>query len=216
MSIFESLMTNKGTVSTALGKKLAKAALDGDLAILDEAIGLSVLALEDKSMRHVRAGAAKIAELVAEKRPELVAPRLKELFPALRAAEPQTRWMAMGLFGACAHLGEGWAKKALPFAQAIIEEKDGLCLSRSADLFLGDFVSLSRANAALAVPLLLKSAGSLVRNEEDWVLEAFMKILTLVDEEAWRKILAVAKRFERGPKKSTQARAKRLIAMKWT
>jgi hypothetical protein len=214
MSIFEPLMENKGTVSTALGKKLAKEALGGEAGIIDEAVCLCVFELSDANMRHVRAGAAKIVEIVAEKRPELVAPRLKDLFPALRAAEPQTRWMIIRIFGFCARLNESWAKKAIPFAEAYLgSSEEGLCLRSSADLFLGDYGALSPNNAAAAMPLLLRSAGSLVLNEEDWILEAFMKILPMADEGAKAKILGFAKRCERAPKKSTQARARRVLKM---
>jgi hypothetical protein len=213
MSIFESLMDNKGTVSTALGKKLAQEALGGDAGILDEAVRLCAFELSDPNMRQVRAGAAKIVELVAEKEPGLVAPRLGEIFPALKAAEPQTRWMIIRTFGYCARQNEDWAKKALPFAEAYLESKEGLCLSNSADLFLGDYGSLSPKNAAAAMPLLQSSIKNLVMNEEDRILEAFMRIAALVDAESKAKILLFAKRCERAPKKSTQARAKRVAKL---
>jgi hypothetical protein len=44
------------------------------------------------NQKHVRAGAAKVVEIVAENRPELVAPHLSKLLPALSVEEPQTRW----------------------------------------------------------------------------------------------------------------------------
>jgi hypothetical protein len=213
MSIFESLMENKGTISTSLGKRLAKEALAGDAGILDEAIRLCSFELDEAEMRHVRAGAAKIVEIVAESEPERVAPRLDELLPALQAAEPQTRWMAIRVFGFCARLNEAWAEKAIPFAEAIAESEEGLCLRSSADLFLGDYGALSKRNAAAVMPILLRSAGSLVRNEEDWLLEAFMEMLPQVSAEAKAKILGFARRCERAPKKSTQARAKKLLKL---
>jgi len=213
MSIFESLLENKGTVSSALGKKLAEEVLGGDAGILDEAIRLCAFELVDHNMRRLRAGAAKIVELVAEKEPELVAPRLGELFPALKAAEPQTRWMIIRTFGYCARANEAWAKKDLPFAQAYVESKDGLCLRAAADRFLGDYGALSPKNAAAVLPILQTSIKSLVMNEEDWILEAFTQIAALVDSESKAKILLFAKRCERAPKKNTQARAKKLLKL---
>lgn len=213
MSIFESLMENKGTVSSALGKKLAADALGGKAEIIDEAIRLCSFDLAAANMRHVRAGAAKIVEILAEERPELVAPRLKELLPALNATEPQTRWAIIRTFGFCAKANESIAKMALPFAEAFLESKEGLCLSSSADLFLGDYGSLSSKNAAMVMPMLLESAANLAQNEEDWILEAFMKIVTLVDEDAKKRILSFAKRCEQAPKKSTQGRAKKVAEL---
>jgi hypothetical protein len=213
MSIFESLMDNKGTVSSALGKKLAREALGGDAGILDEAIRLCAFELSDPNMRRLRAGAAKIVELVAEERPELVSSRLGELFPALKAAEPQTRWMIIRAFGFCARQNEAWAKKALPFARTFVLSKEGLCLRAAADRFLGDYGSLSRKDAATVMPILQSSIRNLVMNEEDWILEAFMLIAALVDAESKAKILSFAKRCERAPKKSTQARDKRVTKL---
>jgi hypothetical protein len=216
MSIFESLMDNKGTISTTLGKKLAKEALGGDWGIADEAIRLCAFELSDASMRHLRSGAGKIVEIVAEARPELVAPRLEELFPALAAAEPQTRWMIIRTFGFCAGLNEAWAKKAIPFAKAYVESKEGLCLRAAADRFLGDYGALSEKNAAAVMPILQASIRNLARNEEDWILEAFIEIAELVDAESKAKIIGFAKRFRQGPKKSTQARAKKLLKLTGT
>ncbi|MFC2029923.1 hypothetical protein ACFLWA_04250, partial [Chloroflexota bacterium] len=99
MSILPLLVDNKGTISSALGKSLAKEVRRGDSAVLEEAVEL--LDHEDK---NVRAGAAKIVEQVALADPSLVAGSLPRLLPALDLPEPQTRWMAIHTLGLCASL----------------------------------------------------------------------------------------------------------------
>src|SRR3990172_5104634 len=99
MSIFHQLADNKGTVSSALGKQLAKQVLDGDESILREAIELTIFDPKNEKAKNIRGGAAKIVEQVAEKRPELVAVFLADLEPALDVPEPQTRWMIIRTFG---------------------------------------------------------------------------------------------------------------------
>lgn len=80
MSILPLLVDNKGTISSALGESLAKEALLGDAAILEEAAEL--LAHED---RNVRAGAAKIVEQVAVADPSLVLGHLPPwIYPSRR------------------------------------------------------------------------------------------------------------------------------------
>jgi hypothetical protein len=83
MSIFESLMNNKGTVSSALGKKYAEEVLQGNLGILKEAIKLVSFDARNIAIKQLRAGAAKTFEVAAEEKPELVAPDLEKLLPTL-------------------------------------------------------------------------------------------------------------------------------------
>ena len=99
MSIFEQLSNNKGTVSSALGKELAQKVLQesrGD--ILLECIDLACYEASAPASKHIRSGAAKVVEIVA-KDPELVAPYLGKLFPALSVQEPQTRWAIIRVMG---------------------------------------------------------------------------------------------------------------------
>ena len=87
MDLFSKLVNNKGTVSSALGKQLARDVLDGDTELLEEAISLVCYRLDEKSQKSIRAGAAKIVEIVAEKQPQLVADHLQDLLPALEVPE---------------------------------------------------------------------------------------------------------------------------------
>jgi len=144
MSILEQLSNNKGTVSSALGKTLAQKVLNGQTNILSECIDLSSYEAEAPAKKHIRSGAAKVVEIVAEKQPELVAPYLEKLLPALSVKEPQTRWMTIRTMGFCAHLNKPIAQKAIEYAEKYVHNKDGLCLASSADLFLGDFGAISK------------------------------------------------------------------------
>jgi hypothetical protein len=211
MGVFDLLLKNKGTVSSALSKKLGLSVLDGDIAVLREAIKYCTYNLEDVKSKNIRAAAGKIVEVVAQKKPELVAPHLEKLLGALTAREPQTRWIIIRTMGLCARLNEKTAEKAIPFAKRYIEVKEGLCLSSSADLFLADFGSISKKNAKKVFPILEQSISNYVYNEQDWILEACAKIAGNLGEKEKAVILAFAKKWENSSRKATQNRAKKIL-----
>ncbi len=214
MSLLDQLSKNKGTVSSALGKKLAQKVLDGrQVDILLECVGLASYEAEVPRSKHIRSGAAKVVEIVAEKRPELVAPHLQKLLPALAVWEPQTRWIIIRTMGFCAHLNPAVAKKAVPYAEKYIEAKEGLVLASSTDLFLGDLGALSRHDAHQVFPVLELSIENALSNEPDWLLEAFFKIFHNLGKTEQEKALKYAQRFQTSSRKSTQQRAKRLLRL---
>jgi hypothetical protein len=215
MDLIELLRHNKGTVSSQLGKELARRYLAGETAILAEAVGLASFSALSAKEKGIRAGAAKLIECVAEERPEAVAPFLEQLLPALGVKEPQTRWMILRTFGFCAARNPATARKALPFARAAIREKrDGqLCLVSSADLYLGDFGALSPENAAEVYPLLLESVDNVIMNEHDWLIEAFARIAGWLDQEKKAVIRSFADEYRDHPRKTTQERVKKLLAL---
>jgi len=210
MRIFDLLKENKGTVSSALGKELAGEVLNGDLGILDEAIALSVYEPEDMKEKSIRAGAAKIVEIVAEKKPELVAPHLNKLIHALGVDEPQTKWMTLRTFGFCAEKNPKDAEKAIEYAVRCMENKQGLCLSSSAVLYLGDLGAVSKEYAKKVFPLIEKESKNPVLNEEDWILEAYLNIAGHLKEKS-DEIAKFAYKNIDAPKKSTQKRANKLL-----
>jgi hypothetical protein len=67
MNLLDQLKSNKGTVSSALGKELAEKVLKGDKSILEQAIDYVSYDLDNQKSKGIRAGAAKILEKVAEK-----------------------------------------------------------------------------------------------------------------------------------------------------
>jgi hypothetical protein len=212
MSILPALEKNKGTVSSALGKELATKALNGKLDILEEAIELSCLETKNIKKKAVRSGAAKIVEIVAEKKPELVSPHLERLLPAFIVKEPQTRWMIFRVFGFCAHLNETVSAMALPYAERCIAEKsEGLCLASSVDLYLGDYGALSKNTAKKSFSLLDKSMSNCILNEQDWILEAFIKLYVNLDTNARAKAKAFAQSWLESSRKTTVARAKKIL-----
>lgn len=215
MNLFEKLKQNKGTVSSALGKELAKEVLDGNLDLLKEAVPLVCYNLKIIKDKNIRSGAAKIVEIVAEKKPELVAKYLFELLPSLEAAEPQTRWMTFRTIGFCSSLKPEIAKKALPFAKKYINEKtDGqLCLVGAADMYLGDYGNCSKQNAEEAYSILIDSTNNVIMNEHDWIMEAFMKIAKYLNEKQKETILEFCEEYKDYPRKATQVRIKKLKEM---
>ncbi len=215
MSIFEELAANKGTISSALGKALAKKVLqEGQSDILTKCIDLSSYEKDDVGAKNIRAGAAKVVEIVAEKRPEMVAPRLEDLLPALSVQEPQTRWMIIRTMGFCAHLNKPIAEKAITYAKKYIEEKEGLIIASSADLFLGDYGALSKEDAEIVFPILEYSMERAVKNEADWLLEAFYKLYANLGEREKNIVLKFAEDWQYSARKSTKKRAKRILRLR--
>ncbi len=212
MSILEALKENKGTVSTALSKELADKVLAGDGAILEEAVDLTTYMLTNKKEKNVRCGAAKTVELVAFEKPELVAPYLEKLLPALDAHEPQTRWMAIRIMGLCAASNESVAEKALGHAKEYIRKKKAgqLCLVSSADHYLGDYGAISRKNTEQVYGLLWESVDNLILNEHDWLMEAFIKISPNLDGTEKEKVRAFALEFKDHPRKATLKRIEQI------
>jgi hypothetical protein len=212
MSLFEQLSKNKGTVSSALGKALAHKVLnEGQTDILFECIDLASYEASAPTAKHIRSGAAKVVEIVAEKQPELVAPHLAKLSPALSVAEPQTRWMIIRTMGFCAHLNKAVAQKAIVYAEKYLDAKEGLCLASSADLFLGDFGAISKKDAQKVFPILEQSMENPVTNEPDWLLEACFKVFQNLGKADQEKVRRFAERWQYSPRKSTQQRAKKIL-----
>ncbi len=192
MNIFEQLSNNKGTVSSALGKVLAQKVLNGQTDILSKCIDLASYEAEAPAKKHIRSGAAKVVEIVAEKQPELVAPHLEKLLPALSVKEPQTRWMIIRIMGFCAHLNKSMAQKAIAYAEKYIDDKEGLCIASSADLFLGDLGAISKKDAQKVFPLLEQSMENPIINEQDWLLEALFKVFPNLEKAEQEKVAKFA------------------------
>jgi hypothetical protein len=212
MNLFEQLSKNKGTVSSALGKELAQKVLqESRVDILAECIDLASYEASDPASKHIRSGAAKVIEIVAEKQPELVAPYLDRFFPALSVLEPQTRWMIIRVMGFCAHLNKSVAHRAIAYAKRYIDNKEGLCIASSADLFLGDLGAISKEDAQDVFPLLKQSMDSSIKNEQDWLLEALFKVFQNLGEAEQNRVLIFAKRWQDSPRKSTQQRARKIL-----
>jgi len=213
MNIFDQLSNNKGTVSSALGKVLAKKALNGQTDILLECIDLASYESSAPAQKHIRSGAAKVVEIVAENRPDLVAPYLGKLLPALSVKEPQTRWMIIRTMGFCAHLNKPTAQKALVYAEKYIEVKEGLVIASSADLFLGDFGAISKRDAHRIFPILHQSMENVITNEQDWLLEASYKAFPNLEKAEQEIVANFARQWQYSSRKSTQQRARKILKL---
>ncbi len=181
--------------------------------ILIECIDLASYQATTSSSKNIRAGAAKVVEIVAEKRPELVAPHLEKLLPALSVSEPQTRWMIIRVMGFCAHLNKPVAQEAIAYAEQYIVAKEGLIIASSADLFLGDYGSLSKEDAQRVFPILERSMETVIVNEQDWLLEALFKLFGNLSRAQQEKVLKFAEQWQHSSRKSTQQRARRILRL---
>ena len=214
MSVFEQLSRNKGTVSTTLGKTLARDVLDkGQSDLLRECIELTVHEPSAPAARHIRAGAAKVVELVAEKRPDLVAPHLASLLPALSVAEPQTRWMIIRVMGYCAKLNHAVAQRAVAYAGKYVDAKEGVCLAAATDLFLGDLGAISKKDAQQAFPMLQLAMENPITNEAGWLLEAGFKMYGNLGKTERDHVQRFAQQCQSSPQKSTQQRARKILRL---
>ncbi len=211
MEIFELLKNNKGTTSSALGKDLAIKVLNGDDSILQEAIKYVSYDLENEKSKSIRAGAAKIIEKVAEKKPELLANDLDKLKSALKAPEPQTRWMLMQTFGFCAQLNPKESISVLNHAKQYLTENAGVCLSGAVHLYLGRIGATSNKTANEVLMILDDSLKTASENEVDWILEGFLSILNNLDPESKKIIKNNANLYLDSKKKSTQKRAQKIL-----
>jgi hypothetical protein len=211
MEIFELLRANKGTVSSALGKELGAKVLNGDLSILQEALKFVVFDLDNAESKGIRAGAAKIIEIVAEKKPELIARDLCKLKPALNAPEPQTRWMLMYTFGYCAKLNPKESISVIDFAKKYLTENAGVCLSGAVHQYLGRIGATSEKTAMLVLPLLDDSLKTASENEIDWILEGFLSIINQLKSDTLLIVKRNAENYLDSRKISTQDRAKKIL-----
>jgi hypothetical protein len=120
--------------------------------------------------------------------------------------------MIIRTMGFCAKLQPEVARKAIPFAKKYIQEKtEGqLCLVSSADLFLGDYGSISFETAQEVFPVLLQSVDNEILNEHDWLLEAFIGVAGNLDKKGQEKILSWADEKSGSSRKTTQERIKKL------
>jgi len=213
MSVFEQLSENKGTVSSALGKVLAQQVLQESRAgILLECVDLACYEASSPACKHIRSGAAKVVEIVAQERPELVAPYLGKLFPALAVKEPQTRWMIIRVMGFCASLNKPRAHEAIACAAKYIDDKEGLCIASSADLFLGDLGATSKEDAHTVFPVLERSMENPLANEQDWLLEALFKVFPNLGHAEQDRVLKFAERWRHSSRKTTQQRARTILS----
>ena len=211
MEILDLLKSNKGTVSSALGKDLADKVLKGDLSILQEAFKYVVYDLNNVNSKGIRAGAAKIIEKVAEKKPELIAKDLDKLIPALNAPEPQTRWMIMQVFGFCAKLNPKTSISVLDFAKKYLTENAGVCLTGAVHLYLGRIGTTSNNTANEVILILDDSLKTATENEIDWILEGFLNIIDNLDYDLKEIVKKNAEIYLDSRKKSTQDRAKKIL-----
>lgn len=211
MNLLELLKANKGTVSSALGKELGKKVLDGDVQLLQDAVKYVSYEVDNVKVKNIRAGAAKILEKVAEKKPELLASQLKLLLPAFKSKEPQTRWMLLQVFGYCAKLNPKDASSILHLSKEFLAEKAGVCLSGSVHLYLGRIGATSKQMANSVMPILDDAFKSATENEVDWIFEAYINILELIDKEFYPLIKSSAKLYIKANKKSTQKRVAKVL-----
>jgi len=211
MEIFELLKANKGTVSSALGKELGAKVLNGDSSILEQAMKYVVFDLNDDKSKGIRAGAAKIIEVVAEKKPELIAKDLDKLKPALNAPEPQTRWMLMYVFGFCAKLNPKDSISVIDYAKRYLTENAGVCLSGAVHQYLGRIGATSEKTAMIVLPILDDSLRTASENEIDWILEGFISILNVLKPDSLMIVKRNAEIYLDSRKKSTQDRARKIL-----
>lgn len=214
MNILEQFLYSKGSTASALSKTLAQHILNGQTSILLDCIGLVSYDLDASNQKHVRVGAAKVVGIVALNRPDLVAPYLHKLIPALSAREPQTRGMIIRATGFCAHLNKSVAQKVIAHATKYIDYKEGLALARATDLFLGDYGAISEEDARKAFSVLERSMANLIANEQDSILEALFKMFQYLGKSERERCFEFAERWQSTLRKSTQRRVIRILRLR--
>lgn len=204
MTLLAQLQDNKGLVSSALSKELAKQYFEGETGIFDEAIQL--LSHESKS---VRSGAMVICEEIANKEPETVAARLSAVLPTLEVEEPQTRWMALRVLGKCAHLEPDLALMAIPKLDGYMAETS-LALKDAVITYLGYIGALSSEQASRVFPALEEALVS-VPKRITRVFESFQRITPVLAEAERKRLAKLAEEYTRDSSPSIAKAAKRTL-----
>jgi HEAT repeat protein len=192
MQLYEELKNNKGLVSTALSKKIAKQILEGKSELIKEAYSL----LTD-SNPNIRASSAKIIEIVAESKPELVSCQLEEIVPCLNLPERQTRWVAIYILGCCALLKPQIAEKGLKKAVEFLNDKNsGTCLLDRSITYLGLMGSVSNKYSKQILPILISS----VKNAPDRairIIEGIENMVEFIEEDSFSEVSDFLTRFSK-------------------
>lgn len=113
--------------------------------------------------------------------------------------------------GFCAHLNKSAAQKAIGYAEKFIDDKEGLVLASSADLFLGDLGAISKKDAHRVFPILERSMENVIENEQDWLLESLYKAFPNLEKTEREIVMKFAGRWQYSTRKSTQQRARKLL-----
>jgi hypothetical protein len=119
--------------------------------------------------------------------------------------------MTLRTCGFCAPLVPEVAAKAIQRAGSEIDKKEGLVVASSADLFLGAMGAVSREYAETVFPILTRSATSVMKNEPDWIIEAFAALVENLAEAEVTFVAEFAGRYAASPRKSTKLRAEKLL-----
>ena len=119
--------------------------------------------------------------------------------------------MIIMTFGYCANSNPKLASEGIPFAKRYISEKQGVCLSGAAEIYLGYIGANSLELAETVFPILLDAYDEPLPNEMDWILEAFLKIINNVASKSKFIIIDCATEQLNAFKPSTRNRASKLL-----
>jgi hypothetical protein len=205
MSLLERVKDNKGTVSSALGKKIAAEIVSGHGELLDECFPL---VLHDN--KNVRSTCAKIIEIVAESKTDYIATKLDSLLPVFDFPEPQTRWCILYVFGLCAKDNPEAAKKAFKLMDSYVARESGTCLLGRTIDYLGYIGADSHEYAVKSLPYLEKAA-SLDANLEKRVLLSYEKILESCNAPTKKMVLDILTGYTKSKKEANAKLAAKII-----
>lgn len=116
MKILEQLSSRKGDRTEDSNKIVAEQCMADPRLLADISVGL-----EDDD-KKLRSDCAEVFTMVAEKRPELVAPYAENILPLLSDKETKTRWEAAHTLAYIADRAPDVVSDALPALRKLIEE----------------------------------------------------------------------------------------------
>ena len=205
MSLLERVKDNKGTVSSALGKKIATEIISGHSELLDECFSL---VLHDN--KNIRSTCAKVIEIVAESKTDYIATKLDSLLPEFNFPEPQTRWCMLYVFGLCAKDNPKAAKEAFKLMDSYVTRESGTCLLGRTIDYLGYIGADSHEYAVKSLPYLEKAAG-IDANLEKRVLLSYEKIIESGNAPTKKAVLDILARYTKSKKEVTAKLAAKII-----
>lgn len=204
MDLLKELENNKGLVSTSLAKKISEEILSKNTNLLTQTI--NIVSSENA---NVRAGAAKIIELVAIKKPELISKNLKSLLPLLDAEEPQTKWVTIHVFGLCAKLEPKLSKSVITKAKLFLKDKS-LCLQDRAITYFGYLGSISSKDASEILPI-LEDTLTTVPKRIPRAFEGFERMIPVLSQKDKLKLIKIAEKYSQSKTPSIAKYAKKIL-----
>jgi len=151
MDILKQLSTQSGDKTSQSNKNVAEICIQNPKLLPDIATGLTC---KDTGMIK---DCVEVMTLVAEKKPDFVAPFAKQITPLLSHKNTQARWEAAHSLSYVAHLVPGVISSVLGCFEELIEKDESIIIRDYSVDAVSNFAKAGKSEAEKAYPILLKA-----------------------------------------------------------